>query len=53
VININESYQRRHWAKQFGVTESELFAAVAQVGPIAEHVRNYFLGLDQPPGQQE
>ena len=50
VINVNENYQLRHWAKQFGVTNAELFAAVEQVGPLAEHVRNYFLGLNQPPG---
>jgi hypothetical protein len=53
VINVREKYQLRHWSKQFGVTDAELFAAVAQVGPLAVHVRNYFSGLDQPPGQQE
>jgi hypothetical protein len=46
VINVDETYQLRHWAKQYGVTDEELRAAVATVGASAENVRQYFLGLD-------
>ena len=45
VINVNESYQLRHWAKQFGVSDSQIRAAVEHVGSSAEKVRQYLLTL--------
>ena len=46
VINIDEKYQLRHWAKQFCISDDELRTAVEQVGPSAEKVRQYVLGLE-------
>ena len=37
-VNINEDYELKYWTKKFGVSESELKAAVAKVGPIADAV---------------
>ena len=40
-ISLDEDYEVRDWAKKFGVTEDELRAAVAKVGPEAVDVENY------------
>ena len=37
-INVNEDYERRDWAKKFGVTEEALKAAVEKVGSQASDV---------------
>lgn len=37
-INMNEDYERRDWARKFGVTEEELRAAVEKVGSMAADV---------------
>jgi len=42
-IDVDESYQLRHWTKQFGVSDVELRDAVEKVGPLAENVREYLL----------
>ena len=38
-INVDESYQVRHWARQFGVSIERLRAVIAQVGPLVDAVR--------------
>jgi hypothetical protein len=38
-INIHEAYEKRDWAKKFGVTEEELEKAVKKVGPMAADVQ--------------
>ena len=40
-INSDEVYEVRHWAKQFSVTDSQLRAAIAQVGPRVTDVRKH------------
>jgi hypothetical protein len=37
-INIEEDYERRDWAKKFGVSEQRLREAVRKVGPMAQQV---------------
>jgi len=37
-INIEEDYERRDWAKKFGVSEDRLREAVKKVGPMAQQV---------------
>ena len=37
-INIDEDYERRDWAKKFGVSEQRLREAVSKVGPMAQKV---------------
>ncbi|MBC3376176.1 DUF3606 domain-containing protein [Pseudomonas sp. SWRI92] len=38
-INTSEDWELRYWAKEFGVTEDELKAAVKAAGPVADDVR--------------
>ena len=40
-INVDEVYEVTHWAKQFGVSNLQLLAAVAHVGPLVEAVHQY------------
>jgi hypothetical protein len=40
-INVDEVYEVRHWAKQFAVSELQLLAAIEQVGPMVDGVRQY------------
>lgn len=40
-INLNQDYERRHWAKSLGVDEHELRNAVNAVGDSADKVRDY------------
>ena len=40
-INVDEIYEVRHWAKQLGVSIQQLLAAIEQVGPIFDAVRQY------------
>lgn len=37
-INIHEDYERRYWAKKFGVSEQRLREAVQKVGPMVQKV---------------
>jgi hypothetical protein len=37
-INIEEDYERRDWAKTFGVSEQRLREAVQKVGPMVQKV---------------
>lgn len=41
LISLKEPWERRDWAKKFGVTEDELAAAVNAVGHSAEKVREH------------
>lgn len=43
-INLNEDYERRDWAKKFGVSEDELRQAVKAVGDRAEAVEAHLKG---------
>ena len=38
-INVHEAHEVRYWAKELGVTEQELKAAVAKAGVMADAVR--------------
>jgi hypothetical protein len=40
-INLKEDYEVRDWAKKFGVSEEELWQAVAKVGDRADAVRQH------------
>jgi len=40
-INVDESYEVRHWAKQLGVSIQQLRAAIEQVGPMVDAVRQH------------
>lgn len=37
-VNVNEDYEVRYWTKKWGVTEDELRAAVAEMGPMVADV---------------
>jgi hypothetical protein len=41
-INVNETYELRHWSKKFGVTPEQLKEAVAAVGTSADAVEKHF-----------
>ncbi len=40
-IDLSQDYERRDWAKSFGVTEDELRHAVHAAGDSADKVRDY------------
>jgi len=40
-INVEEAYEVRHWAKQLGVSIHQLTAAIEQVGPLVNAVRQH------------
>jgi hypothetical protein len=40
-INVDEIYEVRHWAKQLGVSIQQLRAAIEQVGPLVDAVRQH------------
>ena len=40
-INVDESYEVRHWAKQLGVSIQQLRAAIEQVGPLVDAIRHH------------
>lgn len=40
-INVNEPHEVRYWGQRFGVSEDELRAAVATIGPMADAVRQH------------
>jgi len=40
-INVDEIYEVAHWAKQLGVSNLQLLAAIEQVGPLVDGVRQY------------
>ena len=37
-INVDESYEVRHWAKQLGVSIQQLRTAIEHVGPMVDAV---------------
>jgi hypothetical protein len=41
-ININEDWELAYWSKQFGVSPTQLKAAVEKVGPSAQRVGEHF-----------
>jgi hypothetical protein len=41
-VSLSEDWERRYWARKFGVTEEELRAAVAAVGSQPEELRKHF-----------
>jgi len=41
-INLDEDWERRYWARFFGITEMELREAVAVVGSQADALRKHF-----------
>jgi hypothetical protein len=41
LINLNQSYEVRHWRKALGCTETQLRASVAAVGNSARKVREF------------
>jgi hypothetical protein len=45
-IDLSRDYERRDWAKSFGVTEDELKDAVHAAGDSADKVRNYLQAKD-------
>jgi uncharacterized protein DUF3606 len=49
-INVSQDYERRDWAKRFGVTEDELRLAVHNVGDRADKVREYLKHRTQRKG---
>ena len=42
LINVNQDHEVRYWTKALGVTETQLRAAVSEVGTSAAKVRAYF-----------
>jgi hypothetical protein len=40
-INIEESYEIKHWVERFNISPDKLKDAVAKVGPMADNVAKY------------
>jgi hypothetical protein len=40
-IDVNDPNELRNWSESIGVTPEELKAAVQQVGPVVERVRDH------------
>ncbi len=40
-VNVNETYEVRHWTEKFGCTETQLRAAVKAVGVMAKDVEAF------------
>lgn len=40
-INIGQDYEVRYWCEKLGVSPDQLKSAVAKVGPVVRHVREY------------
>lgn len=40
-INVNEEWELRYWSKSLGATPEQLRAAVDQVGPMVDKVREH------------
>jgi len=40
-INVDEMYEVKHWAKELGVSIQQLLAAIEQVGPLVDAVRQH------------
>ena len=40
-VNVNETYEVRHWTEKFGCTEAQLRAAVKAVGVMAKDVEAF------------
>ena len=38
-VNVNEDWERRYWAKEFGCTEDQLRAAVRDMGVMVDDLR--------------
>jgi hypothetical protein len=44
IIDINEQYERRAWARSFGISEDTLVEVVRKYGTSADRVRAYLRG---------
>lgn len=40
-IDLNEQYERRAWARSFGISEDALVEVVRKFGPSADRIRAY------------
>lgn len=38
-VNVHEDYEKRDWAKKFGITPEELEKVVEKVGPMVDDVK--------------
>ena len=41
-VNIDQDYEAKYWAAKWGVSQEELRAAVAKVGPMASDLERHF-----------
>jgi hypothetical protein len=41
-VNMDQEYEARYWANKWGVSQEELRAAVASVGPMVSDLERHF-----------
>ena len=41
-VNMDQDYEAKYWANKWGVSQEELRAAVAQVGPMVSDLERHF-----------
>ena len=41
-VNMDQEYEARYWASKWGVSQEELRAAVASVGPMVSDLERHF-----------
>jgi hypothetical protein len=41
-VNMDQDYEARYWADKWGVSQEELRAAVASVGPMVSDLERHF-----------
>ena len=46
-VNMDQEYEARYWANKWGVSQEELRAAVASVGPMVSDLERHFASSRQ------
>ena len=46
-VNMDQEYEARYWSNKFGVSQDDLRAAIAKVGPMASDLERHF-GSNSP-----
>ena len=41
-VNMDQEYEARYWSDKFGVSQDDLRAAIAQVGPMVSDLERHF-----------
>ena len=44
-VNMDQEYDARYWSNKFGVSQDDLRAAVAKVGPMVSDLERHFASM--------